>query len=137
MKDRDETCAEFRRSAVNMDADELEQEAQKAMHTHTGQHNYYDIAPNLRETESQGHMSGRRVLELLKKDDSQLTDDDVDHMRKVISYVKRHTAQRPNKSEQELEHSRWTSSLRNWGHDPMKQPDHEYAEHEGAEGRSG
>ncbi|KAL6759817.1 hypothetical protein V8C86DRAFT_2565211 [Haematococcus lacustris] len=130
MKDRDETCAEFRRSAVNMDADELEQWLHSPESLSVGQ-----VKPG--ETESQGHMSGRRVLELLKKEDSQLTDDDVDHMRKVISYVKRHTAQRPNKSEQELEHSRWTSSLRNWGHDPMKQPDHEYAEHEGAEDRSG
>lgn len=28
--------------------------------------------------------------------------------------------QRPDRSAAELEHTRWTASLRNWGHDPLQ-----------------
>jgi hypothetical protein len=41
-------------------------------------------------------------------------------MRKVVGYVARHTAQRPDKSAAELEHATWTASLKNWGHDPLR-----------------
>jgi hypothetical protein len=70
--------------------------------------------------ESTGHESGRRIVELLRTKKGDLTDDDAAHMRKVVGYVKRHTAQRPDKSDDELEHARWTASLKNWGHDPLK-----------------
>ena len=69
--------------------------------------------------ESTGHASGRRVVELLRTKADDLTDDDVAHMRKVVGYVERHLAQRPDKSRDELEHSRWAASLKNWGHDPL------------------
>jgi len=38
------------------------------------------------------------------------------HARRLaqVSYVKRHKAQTPAKSAEELEHTRWASSLRNW-----------------------
>ena len=29
-------------------------------------------------------------------------------------------AQRPDKSEEELDHMKWTYSLENWGHDPLR-----------------
>ena len=69
--------------------------------------------------ESTGHESGRRIVELLRTKKDDLTDDDVAHMRKVVGYVKRHLAQRPDKSDDELAHSRWAASLKNWGHDPL------------------
>ena len=69
--------------------------------------------------ESTGHESGRRIVAILRTAEDDLTDDDVAHMRKVVGYVKRHLAQRPDKSDDELAHSRWTASLRNWGHDPL------------------
>lgn len=71
--------------------------------------------------ESTGHASGRRIVELLRTKKADLTDDDAAHMRKVVGYVSRHSAQRPDKSAEELEHARWTASLKNWGHDPLKE----------------
>ncbi|WP_375515865.1 DUF3140 domain-containing protein [uncultured Nostoc sp.] len=69
------------------------------------------------EDESIGHKSGRRIIQLLQKKDD-YTDDDLSHMKKVISYVHRHMAQQP--SGDDLEHTRWCYSLKNWGHDPLK-----------------
>ena len=69
--------------------------------------------------ESTGHESGRRIVEVLRTKKDDLTDDDVAHMRKVVGYVKRHLAQRPDKSDDELAHTRWAASLKNWGHDPL------------------
>jgi hypothetical protein len=68
--------------------------------------------------ESKGHESGRRIVELLEKNKSDYTDDDVEHMKKVNSYVKRHMGQGPKK--QNAEDSKWRYSLMNWGRDPLK-----------------
>ena len=65
--------------------------------------------------ESTGHASGRRIVELLEK--QTLTDDDYAHMRKVVVFVRRHKAQRP----ENIYTSRWRYSLMNWGHDPTKE----------------
>ena len=67
--------------------------------------------------ESKGHESGRRIVEILEKDEPDYTDDDIEHMRKVVSYVHRHQAQEPKG---EVEDSNWRYSLMNWGHDPLK-----------------
>ncbi|QSN65033.1 DUF3140 domain-containing protein [Caballeronia sp. M1242] len=67
--------------------------------------------------ESVGHQSGRRIIELLGAKKSELHADDYGHMRKVIGYVKRHLAQRP---QGDIEHTKWRYSLMNWGHDPLK-----------------
>jgi hypothetical protein len=69
--------------------------------------------------ESTGHESGRRIVRILRTKKDDLTDDDLEHMRTVVGYVRRHLAQRPDKSDDELAHSRWAASLRNWGHDPL------------------
>jgi hypothetical protein len=66
--------------------------------------------------ESVGHASGRLIVELLGKRKAELTDDDFAHMRKVVGYVHRHRAQRP----ENIYTSRWRYSLMNWGHDPTK-----------------
>lgn len=65
--------------------------------------------------ESIGHKSGKRIIELLPRDN--YNDDDLSHMKKVISYVNRHSAQKPSG---DIENSRWRYSLKNWGHDPLK-----------------
>jgi hypothetical protein len=67
--------------------------------------------------ESVGHASGRRIVDLLRKKQADLTDDDYVHMRKVSGYVARHCAQRP----ENIVTSRWRYSLMNWGHDPLKE----------------
>ena len=67
--------------------------------------------------ESVGHASGRRIVGLLGTRTGDLNDSDYVHLRKVVGYVKRHKAQRP----QNIYTSRWRYSLMNWGHDPVKE----------------
>lgn len=71
--------------------------------------------------ESVGHESGRRIVSILRKKRAELDDDDYAHMQKVVGYVRRHRAQ--GGPEENVEESRWRSSLRNWGHDPLKDRD--------------
>ena len=61
--------------------------------------------------ESEGHASGRRIVELLDKKKPDYTDDDTDHMRRVASYVHRHRAQKPKEN---VEDSNWRYSLINF-----------------------
>ncbi len=72
------------------------------------------------DEESVGHASGRRIVELLRTKKADLSDDDIDHMRKVNGYVARHLKQRPDHPDEELAGMKWTHSLKNWGHDPLK-----------------
>ncbi|MBB5939754.1 DUF3140 domain-containing protein [Streptomyces zagrosensis] len=67
--------------------------------------------------ESVGHASGRRIVHLLRTKEADLTDDDIAHLRKVVGYVHRHLAQRP---QGDISDTRWRYSLMNWGHDPAK-----------------
>lgn len=67
--------------------------------------------------ESVGHASGRRIVEILGKNENRLTPDDLAHMRKVVGFVHRHRAQQP----ENIYTSRWRYSLMNWGHDPTRQ----------------
>ncbi|MEO5809515.1 MAG: DUF3140 domain-containing protein [Sphingomicrobium sp.] len=69
------------------------------------------------EAESVGHASGRRIVEILRTRKAALTDGDYEHMRKVVGYIRRHSAQRP----ENVVTSRWRYSLMNWGHDPLKE----------------
>ena len=109
----DEVWDEFR-EAVNMTPKELEDWLATDESQAVGQ-------KSSDGGESTGHESGRRIVEVLRTKKGELTDDDAAHMRKVVGYVKRHTAQRPHKDDDELAHAKWTSSLKNWGHDPLKQ----------------
>ncbi len=68
-------------------------------------------------SESVGHHSGRRIVELLGKAPDELGEADLAHMRKVVGYVHRHLAQRPAG---DVRHTRWRWSLMNWGHDPLE-----------------
>lgn len=68
--------------------------------------------------ESVGHRSGRRIVEIKRTKKADLSDDDYAHMRKVVSYVRRHLAQ--GGPAHDKAHSDWRYSLMNWGHDPMK-----------------
>lgn len=68
------------------------------------------------DSESIGHKSGHRIITILDKKDSDLTNNDYEHISKVVSYIKRHSAQRPA----HVAGSNWEFSLKNWGHDPQK-----------------
>lgn len=67
--------------------------------------------------ESIGHKSGKKIVKIKNKKKDELTSSDYDHMKKVNSYVSRHTAQGPSSDK---ENSPWRYSLMNWGHDPCK-----------------
>ncbi len=66
--------------------------------------------------ESTGHASGRRIIEIKRSNVDELTDEDHEHMRKVVGYVHRHLAQAPDR---DVRDTAWRYSLMNWGHDPL------------------
>ena len=68
--------------------------------------------------ESTGHKSGRRIVKIKRTNKDDLTSDQWDHMATVVGYIKRHCSQGAPK--EDVESSDWTYSLKNWGHDPMK-----------------
>lgn len=68
-------------------------------------------------SESVGHLSGKRIVEMLGKSASDFSSDDVAHARKVVGYIHRHSAQRPAG---DVSETHWRYSLMNWGHDPQK-----------------
>lgn len=72
--------------------------------------------------ETIGHESGRKIIAILEanpsKDPRKYTEDQLTHMRKVVSYNKRHLAQEET-AKQNTE-SKSYKSLKNWGHDPLK-----------------
>jgi hypothetical protein len=107
--DSDDTRKEFD-DAVNMTASELEEWLDTDESKSVGQ------KPG-GGGESTGHESGRHIVEILKSKNSDLSDNDYAHMRKVVGYTKRHLAQRPSG---DVEDSAWRYSLMNWGHDPVK-----------------
>jgi Protein of unknown function (DUF3140) len=109
-EERDEVRSDFA-EAVNMTPKELEKWLETDESQEVGWGNGDD-------GESVGHASGRRIVELQRASKADLTDDDYAHMKKVVAYVRRHTAQ--GGPDEDAEHSRWRYSLKNWGHDPLK-----------------
>ena len=105
--DRDETYDEFY-DCVNMQPKELEEWLETEESKSVGDDD---------SGESTGHKSGRRIVEIKRTNKDDLTDSQWDHMEKVVGYVHRHTAQKPDG---DIEDSNWRYSLMNWGHDPMK-----------------
>ncbi|MBF5082005.1 DUF3140 domain-containing protein [Quadrisphaera sp. INWT6] len=99
------------KSAVNMTAKELEDWLETDESGEVGQ-------KSGGSGESTGHASGRRIVEVLRTKKDDLTDEDVEHMHKVVGYVKRHAAQ--GGPDDDVEHSKWRYSLMNWGNDPLK-----------------
>jgi hypothetical protein len=66
--------------------------------------------------ESTGHEMGRHIVDLRDKQAADLDDEDYARMRKVVGYVHRHLAQRP---QGDVTDTKWRYSLMNWGHDPL------------------
>lgn len=94
---------------VNMTASELENWLDSDNSKRVGQ--------DSGDGESIGHKSGKKIIEIIKKKKGDYTNDDFDHMHKVISYISRHTAQKPDG---DVEDTNWNYSLKNWGHDYTK-----------------
>ena len=109
MSKSDEQAAQEFDEAVNMSRKELEEWLETDESKEVGQKDGGG--------ESKGHESGRKIVEILGKNNSDYTQEDIDHMRRAVSYVHRHQAQKPKG---DVDDSNWRYSLMNWGHDPLK-----------------
>ncbi len=70
---------------------------------------------------SVGVKAGQRTLQLLRIKRAPNADD-LKHMRRVVSFIRRLSMQAPRKNR---ETSRWRYALMNWGHDPLKPSDND------------
>ncbi|PWY88297.1 hypothetical protein BO70DRAFT_309912 [Aspergillus heteromorphus CBS 117.55] len=113
VKDNDTVIDEFN-SLVNMTPNELRNWLKKEQSQSSGWTG--------ESGETIGHESGRKIVNILEhnpsKEPSEYSDEDIDHMRRVVAYCKRHLAQE-GKAKQDTD-SRSYKSLKNWGHDPLK-----------------
>ncbi|TGZ84620.1 hypothetical protein EX30DRAFT_337121 [Ascodesmis nigricans] len=116
MKDTSTVISEFN-ELVNMNVPELQDWLKTEASTSSGWHH------NAGDSETVGHASGRHIVEILKKnpkkDPAEYDDDDIAHMRKVVSYCKRHLAQ--EETAKKNTESKSYKSLKNWGHDAQKE----------------
>ncbi|KAG5928600.1 hypothetical protein E4U53_002619 [Claviceps sorghi] len=130
MKSNDTVIQEFN-DLVNMTASELEKWLKSSDSNSAG------WSKDSEDGESVGHDSGRKIVEILKdnpqKNPDKYSDEQIDHMRKVVAYwadgtmircSKRHLAQESaanaEKSTEELKKTKSYASLKNWGHDILK-----------------
>ncbi|KAL9598916.1 MAG: hypothetical protein Q9219_004181 [cf. Caloplaca sp. 3 TL-2023] len=101
---------------VNMSSSELEEWLKEEQSENSG------WAKGDGSDETVGHESGRKIINILNKnpdkDPDRYDEEDLQHMRKVVSYSKRHLAQE-EKAKQDTD-SKSYKSLKNWGHDPLK-----------------
>ena len=95
--------------AVNMSASEIKQWL-KTEESHS-------VGQKDKKGKIKGRKSGKKIVKILQKDKSDYQKKDFKHMKKVISYVHRHLAQKPSG---DIEETPWRYSLMNWGNDPMK-----------------
>lgn len=121
VKDDKDVIAEFN-EYVNMTASELEKWLKSEESSEAG------WRKDGGDGKSVGQDSGEKIIEILKanpdKDPEKYTEDQIQHMRKVASYCKRHLAQESSsleeKSPEEAKKTKSYISLKNWGHDPLK-----------------
>ena len=111
MKDdneNEETWQHFKK-LVNMTASELKKWLQTEESKNTGQ--------DSGDGEAIGHKSGKMIINILEKKKADLSKKDFNQMKRVISYISRHTAQKPDG---DIKYSKWNYSLKNWGYDYLK-----------------
>ena len=88
--DREKVRKDFD-EAVNMTASELKKWLTSEKSRQVGWKGRDGKGPG----ESVGHASGRRIVAILGKQKSDLSDNDYALMRKVVGYIRRHRAQEP------------------------------------------
>ncbi|KUI65503.1 hypothetical protein VM1G_01187 [Cytospora mali] len=121
MKEDKDVIAEFN-EYVNVTASELENWLKSDDSSKAGWHK------DGGNGESVGQESGHKIVGILKanpdKDPEKYTDEQIQHMRKVASYCKRHLAQESKgleeKDPEEAKKTKSYISLMNWGHNPLK-----------------
>jgi hypothetical protein len=121
VKDDKDVIAEFN-EYVNMTASELEKWLKSEESSEAG------WRKDGGDGKSVGQDSGEKIIEILKanpdKDPEKYTEDQIQHMRKVAAYCKRHLAQESEsleeKDPEEAKKTKSYISLKNWGHDPLR-----------------
>lgn len=103
----DEVRAKFA-ALVNMSPREIEAWHETAQSKSVGQ----DAGDGV----SIGVRAGQRTIKLLRSKRAPSADD-IEHMRRVVGFIRRLGAQAPRNNR---ETSRWRYALMNWGHDPLK-----------------
>lgn len=106
--DKDEMYSNFY-ELVNLSPRELEDWLKKDESKEVGQ--------DSGDGESIGRKSARKIIRIKRKKKEDLSKADYDHMQKVVGYISRHKAQKPDG---DIEDSAWRYSLMNWGYDPLK-----------------
>ncbi|QKX59714.1 uncharacterized protein TRUGW13939_06854 [Talaromyces rugulosus] len=116
VKDTNTVIEEFN-SLVNMSASELGDWLQGKQSQSSGW-----SKPDLSDNETIGHESGRKIVSILQKnpckDPDRYDGEDIQHMRRVVAYCKRHLAQEGVAKQNT--NSKSYKSMKNWGHDPLK-----------------
>lgn len=107
-KDYEEAYKNFK-ELVNMSASQLE----KWLKTNESKNTGWDSG----DGEAIGHKSGKKIIGILHKKKAELTPADYKHMHKVIAYISRHKAQKPDG---DVSDTKWNYSLKNWGYDYSK-----------------
>lgn len=97
-------------AAVNMDSSEIKQWLKTEESNSVGQKD--------KKGKIKGRKSGKKIVKILKKDQSDYSQKDFQHMKKVVGYVHRHLAQKPSGN---IKETAWRYSLMNWGCDPLKE----------------
>ncbi|TBU21496.1 hypothetical protein BD311DRAFT_772022 [Dichomitus squalens] len=126
VKSKEDVIAQFNEE-VNMTVEELEA--------------WLEDPKSLKAGTGVGIESGHKIIEILRKnptrDPEKYDEEDLEHMRKVVGYANRHMAQedrlKETKTRDELEDTKSTISLKNWGHDPVKTLDDEKGDEVGAD----
>lgn len=108
MEEKQETYQEFK-DLVNMAPSEIEKWLESDHSKEVGQ-------TKKGSSESQGRKSAKKIISIKRKKKAELNSKDYSHMKKVISYIKRHLAQKPKGKVKDTD---WRYSLKNWGHDPL------------------
>ncbi len=106
--EQEETLQDFR-EAVNLDAKEIKQWLKTEKSHSVGQKD--------KNGKIKGRKSGKKIIKILQKAQSDYQKEDFKHMKKVVGYVHRHLAQKPSG---DITETPWRYSLMNWGHDPLK-----------------
>ncbi|MBE9046453.1 HVA1 family protein [Pleurocapsales cyanobacterium LEGE 10410] len=109
LKPKQQEILEDFQQAVNMDASEIK----KWLKTEES----HSVGQKDQNGKIKGRKSGKKIVKILQKDQSDYKKKDFKHMKKVISYVHRHLAQQPSG---DVEDTPWRYSLMNWGNDPLK-----------------
>jgi Protein of unknown function (DUF3140) len=87
--DEDEKAIREFKKSVNMSPKKLEQWLETEESKRVG-------FREVEASESVGHKSGKHIIEILEKKQSDYKGDDLKHIHKVVGYIHRHLAQKPD-----------------------------------------